>query len=60
MTAALACLLASATTLVEAADTLPSWDDGKTRRSIVESVNRVTRRGGKNFVPPGEQITVFE
>jgi len=39
---------------------LPSWNDGATKRAIVEFVDRVTREGGSDFVSPAERIAVFD
>ncbi len=41
-------------------DPLPSWNDGKAKRSITEFVNRVTAQGSPDFVPPPERIAVFD
>jgi len=38
---------------------LPSWNDGDTKRSIVDFVTRVTGQG-PDFVPPAERIAVFD
>ena len=45
---------------VEAADPLPSWNDGAARRSIVAFVEEVTRAGGPGYVAPAERIAVFD
>ena len=50
--AALACLFVFATALAQAADALPSWNDGKAKQSVIDFVKRVTTKGGKDFVPP--------
>ena len=44
----------------EAADPLPSWNEGKTKQAIVEFVAKVTKRESPDFVPPGERIAVFD
>ena len=41
------------TAIVHAADPLPSWNDGPTKKAIVEFVSKVTQEGGPDFVPPG-------
>jgi phosphoserine phosphatase len=41
-------------------DPLPSWNDGAAKRSIVEFVTRVTKKGGSNFVPPVHRVAVFD
>ena len=52
--------LAFTTTVVHAADALPSWNDGAAKKSVVEFVERVTKEGGPDFVPPAERIAVFD
>jgi phosphoserine phosphatase len=44
----------------QAADLLPSWNDGKAKQSIIEFVAKVTQEGSSNFVPPEERIAVFD
>jgi len=41
-------------------DPLPSWNDGKTKQSLVEFVTRVITPGGKDFVLEPERIAVFD
>jgi len=43
-----------------AGDPLPAWNDSASRKAIVEFVNRVTRQGGSEFVPPAERIATFD
>jgi phosphoserine phosphatase len=43
-----------------AAQPLPSWRDGPARQAIVSFVERVTKPGGPDFVPPAERIAVFD
>ena len=43
-----------------AADPLPSWNDGATKKSIVDFVGRVTKEGGPDFVRPAERIATFD
>jgi phosphoserine phosphatase len=43
-----------------AADPLPSWNDGPSKRAIVDFVRRVTTGGGPEFVPPEERIATFD
>ncbi len=57
---AVACVLAFTVTLAQAADPLPSWNEGKAKQSITAFVQRVTTRGSKDFVPPAERIAVFD
>jgi hypothetical protein len=44
----------------EAGGTLPSWNDGPAKRSIMEFVDRVTRSGSPEFVAPEERIATFD
>jgi phosphoglycolate phosphatase-like HAD superfamily hydrolase len=44
----------------EAADPLPSWNDGPARRSVEAFVQRVSTVGGKDFVPLAARIAVFD
>jgi hypothetical protein len=43
-----------------ASDALPSWNDGKTKQSILTFVKRVTTPGSKDFVPAPARIAVFD
>jgi hypothetical protein len=43
-----------------AAGPLPSWNEGKTKQSILAFVNSVGTPGGKDFVPAPERIAVFD
>lgn len=43
-----------------AADPLPSWNDTGTKQSIIAFVEKVTREGTPDFVPPAERIAVFD
>jgi len=58
--AALFCALAFATTVAQAADPLPSWNDGTAKKSITEFVAKVTKEGSPDFVPPAERIATFD
>ena len=40
--------------------TLPSWNDGPAKQSIVDFVNEVTDKNNPNFVPPAERIATFD
>jgi phosphoglycolate phosphatase-like HAD superfamily hydrolase len=58
---ALACLLLLLLPiLAQANDPLPSWNDGPTKRGIIEFVQAVTTQGGKDYVKPQERIAVFD
>jgi phosphoserine phosphatase len=54
---AVLCVVASA---VAHADPLPSWNEGPARDAIQGFVERVTKPGGADFVPPAERIAVFD
>ena len=58
--AALICALALATTMVCAEDRLPSWNDTAPKKAIVAFVEKVTKPGSPDFVPPAERIAVFD
>ncbi|MGN6643746.1 MAG: HAD family hydrolase [Verrucomicrobiota bacterium] len=45
---------------VRAADPLPSWNDGATKKSITAFVEKVTKAGSPDFVPPAERIATFD
>ena len=47
-------------TSARAADPLPSWNEGPTKKSIVAFVDRVTAEGSPDFVPVAERIAVFD
>lgn len=41
-------------------DSLPSWNDGATKASIVDFVARVTKAGGQDYVIPPKRIATFD
>jgi len=41
-------------------DPLPSWNEGPTKKSIIDFVSQVTKEGGPNFVPEGDRIATFD
>ncbi len=43
-----------------AADPLPSWNDTAPKKAIVTFVERVTKSGSPEFVPPAERIATFD
>jgi phosphoserine phosphatase len=57
-----ACLLATMAVIpaARAADPLPSWNNGAAKQSILGFVERTTRAGSADFVPPSERIAVFD
>ena len=58
LVAALACALT--VTPARAADPLPSWNEGKSKQSITTFVEKVTKEGSADFVPPAERIATFD
>jgi hypothetical protein len=44
----------------DAADALPSWNDGPAKQSTVSFVDRVTKQGSADFVPAPERIATFD
>ncbi len=43
-----------------AADPLPSWNEGESKKSITAFVEQVTTAGGSHFVPTEQRIAVFD
>jgi len=43
-----------------AADPLPSWNDTAPKQAIIAFVEKVTKEGSPDFVPPAERIAVFD
>jgi phosphoglycolate phosphatase-like HAD superfamily hydrolase len=41
-------------------DPLPSWNDTATKKAITTFVERVTKQGSPDFVPPAERIATFD
>jgi hypothetical protein len=41
-------------------DPLRSWNDGKSKRAIIDFVGRVTKQRGPDFVPVAERIATFD
>jgi len=56
--AALAC--AALSTTIQAADPLPSWNDGVAKKSILQFVANVAEKGSPDFVSPADRIAVFD
>ncbi|MBT8359315.1 MAG: haloacid dehalogenase-like hydrolase [Deltaproteobacteria bacterium] len=46
--------------VAQTVDSLPSWNDGKAKQSIIAFVEKVTKAGSPDFVPPAERIAVFD
>ncbi len=43
-----------------AQDPLPSWNDTAPKKAIVAFVEKVTKQGSRDFVPPAERIATFD
>ncbi len=43
-----------------AADSLPSWNNTASKKSLMAFVKKVTDSGSKSYVPPSERIAVFD
>jgi phosphoserine phosphatase len=53
-------IAASSTGPSLAQEPLPSWNDTAPRKAIVAFVERVTKQGSPDFVPPAERIATFD
>ncbi len=42
------------------ADPLPSWNEGASKKSIIDFVNDATKEGGSDFIPVEDRIAVFD
>jgi hypothetical protein len=60
LSAVLVLMVAFTTALAQAADPLPSWNNGQAKQSLVAFVEKVTKPGSAEFVPPAERIAVFD
>ena len=56
----LAFLCAPFVARAQAADPLPSWNDGKAKQSIIQFVEDVTREGSPDFLPKAQRIAAFD
>jgi phosphoserine phosphatase len=56
----LACCLPQGDARYAATDPLPSWNDGASKKAILDFVVRVTNKDSKDYVPPAERIAVFD
>jgi hypothetical protein len=57
---ALLAMLLAVAARVQAADPLPSWNDGAAKARIVAFVEAVTQPNGKDFVAPADRVAVFD
>jgi phosphoglycolate phosphatase-like HAD superfamily hydrolase len=46
--------------IAQATDALSSWNDGKAKQSILAFVEKVTKPGSPDFVPPAKRIATFD
>jgi phosphoglycolate phosphatase-like HAD superfamily hydrolase len=53
-------LVFSSLTAAQSIDSLPSWNDGKAKQSIIAFVSAVVEEGSPDFVAPAERIAVFD
>ena len=53
-------VLSSAASASTQHDPLPSWNDGKAKKSIIDFVARVTKQDGPDYVRPPERIATFD
>ena len=58
--AALVSAAVFSTSVAQADDPLPSWNDTAPKQAIIAFVERVTTEGGPDFVPTPERIAVFD
>ncbi|HKB01575.1 MAG TPA: HAD family hydrolase [Gemmataceae bacterium] len=42
------------------ADPLPSWNEGPSRKAVLDFVAKVTAKDSKSFIPPAERVAVFD
>lgn len=54
------CALSVLTNAAFAGDALPSWNDTAPKKAVMAFVDKVTRDGSADFVPPAERIAVFD
>ena len=56
----LALLFSCAEQNTKKTDPLPSWNDGKTKQSIIDFVNKVTNENSSDFIKPEDRIATFD
>jgi hypothetical protein len=47
-------------TFAQAADPLPSWNDGPAKQAVIGFVEEVTKEGSPDFIPVAERIATFD
>jgi len=60
ITLALLAITLAGVTTTYAQEPLPSWNDGPAKQAIVSFVEKVTKDGSPDFVPPPERIATFD
>jgi hypothetical protein len=60
LAAVLVGVLAFVTTIAQAADPLPSWNDNAPKKAVFSFVEKVTQEGSPDFVPVAERIATFD
>src|SRR4051794_11477295 len=53
-------ILVACAARARAQDALPSWNDGPSKQAIISFVEKVTKEGTADFVPPAQRIAVFD
>jgi phosphoglycolate phosphatase-like HAD superfamily hydrolase len=53
-------VLSCVASIVRAQDPLPSWNDTRPRKAIIEFVERVTKEGSPDLVKPEDRIATFD
>jgi|SRR5438034_10104483 len=59
-TFALLAIAIAGLTTVQAQDPLPSWNDTAPKKAVIAFVEKVTKEGSSDFVPPAERIATFD
>ena len=60
ITLALLAIVIAGLTTAYAQEPLPSWNDGQVKQSIIAFVEKVTKEGSPDFVPPEQRIATFD
>jgi hypothetical protein len=46
--------------IAQASEILPSWNDGKSKQSIIDFVTKVTKEGSPDFIPAADRLATFD
>lgn len=60
LAAALVFAVAVFSTGAQAADLLPSWNEGRVKEAIIAFVEKIAKKGSPEFVPVSKRIAVFD